>query len=70
MREVAPRVAATAVILAHRSPRALRKEGTPAVPVSFFLLGQSKTSTFDGVVDAQLEFPILAAELRVPLSGL
>ena len=36
MREVAPRVAATAVILAYSSPRTLRKEGTPAIPVSFF----------------------------------
>src|SRR5918992_2049709 len=38
VREVAPGVAAGAVVLAHRAPRALRQERPPAVPVALPLL--------------------------------
>jgi hypothetical protein len=60
VREIAPRVTTSAVILAHRSPSTLRKEWAPTVPVIFFLLDQKQTNALGGVVDAHWGFAHLA----------
>jgi len=52
VREVAPRRAISAVVFAHRSPGTLRNEGTPAVPVVFFLFDRPQAGAFGGVVNA------------------
>src|SRR6516162_344118 len=55
VREVAPCIAIGAVVLAHGTPRALRQEWPPAVPVAFVLPVHQQARAFACVVDVHLK---------------